>query len=141
MDYDSPALQTYFATLQGTINRLSGNSAAIKNWCVTVVTAIVGLAVNGNHRALWGVVLIPLIAFLILDAYYLAMEREFRDIYRRAVEDAGTDRKVGLFDMTIRVGFCKVVCAIGSFSVIWFYGTVAALVGVGYWMSGSSGGL
>lgn len=72
---------THLEMIQGIISRLSGFSASAKNFCITVLAALVAVAFQKPVPELvWAGVAVPLL-FALLDAYYLAQERRFRDLY------------------------------------------------------------
>lgn len=71
--------------LQGIVNRLAANSASCKTWCVTLVSALVVVVVDQQRPELLLIALIPILLFFVLDAYYLALERWFRDSYQAFV--------------------------------------------------------
>ena len=78
---DSPAVQSYLTILQGVIGRMASNSAGAKTWCIALVSAIiVAVADKGEPRYVW-IALVPVGLFFVLDAYYLGLERQFRDRY------------------------------------------------------------
>ena len=83
---ESPAIQAHLEMMQGVVSRMAGNSRSCKVWCVTLVAAVLVLvALTGEpQHALIAVV--PTILFLILDAYYLALERAFIGSYNGFVE-------------------------------------------------------
>ncbi len=72
--------------LQSTIQRMAGNGFVIKGWGVTLLTAILGATLKDGRAAyaLYGMV--PIAMFWLLDGYFLALERAFRDMYRAAAE-------------------------------------------------------
>ena len=75
--------------MQDVITRMADNSRACKTWAVTLVAAILvvvarfgtssGESAFGPNTAL--IALVPTILFWILDSYYLALERGFRESY------------------------------------------------------------
>jgi len=78
---DSPAVQSYLTILQGVIDRMASNSAGAKTWCIALVSAIiVVIADKGEPRYVW-IALVPVGLFFLLDAYYLGLERQFRERY------------------------------------------------------------
>jgi hypothetical protein len=78
---DSPAVQSYLTILQGVIGRMASNSAGAKTWCIALVSAIiVVIADKGEPRYVW-IALVPVGLFFLLDAYYLGLERQFRERY------------------------------------------------------------
>ena len=83
---DSSAVQSYLSILQGVISRMASNSASCKTWCITIVSAILVLLARNSDANLLYVAIIPVILFCILDAYYLGLERSFRQRYNQFVE-------------------------------------------------------
>ncbi|MCP1471866.1 hypothetical protein J3E64_003579 [Sphingobium sp. OAS761] len=72
---------THLEMIQDIIARLSGFSANAKNFCITVLAALVAVAFQKPVPELvWAGVAVPLL-FALLDAYYLAQEKRFRDLY------------------------------------------------------------
>lgn len=81
VSFNSPAVQSYLTILQGVIGRMATNSASCKTWCITLVSAvIVIIADKGKPNYVW-ISVVPIILFLVLDSYYLSLERQFRDVY------------------------------------------------------------
>jgi len=67
--------------IQSVVSRLAQNSFTYKGWAVTVVSAILALAVQQSRALYLFVALLPTLAFWGLDAYYLRQERLFRKLY------------------------------------------------------------
>jgi len=81
MDDDERTLK-HLELIQGVINRLGGNSFAIKTWAVGIISAILVLGVERQlRRGLILIALVPALVFWLLDAYYLRQERLFRSLY------------------------------------------------------------
>lgn len=81
--------------LQAIITRMAGNSFQMKAWNVALATAAVGFAATkDSHPTAAVLAAVPSLAFWCLDAYYLGLERIYRDLYNGAV--AGT---VAPFDL------------------------------------------
>lgn len=95
INHDSPAVQNSLAILQDVISRMAGNSASSKTWCIALVSAILVLLADRDSPNLVWIAIAPIILFCMLDAYYLAMEKEFRDRYNQFV------RKLHAGDVTI----------------------------------------
>ena len=66
--------------IQEIIARMGNNSFSLKQWAVGIMIAIYAFAGENSHKAVI-VTIIPLIAFWILDSYYLMIERKFRCLY------------------------------------------------------------
>ena len=67
--------------IQGVINRMAGNSFALKGWAVTLVAGIFALASKDADKLYFLVAYIPIIVFWGLDSYYLLQERLYRSLY------------------------------------------------------------
>lgn len=81
IDSDSPSIQTHLGIIQSVIQRMASNSSSCKAWCVTLVSAIlVIVADKGKPEYAW-IAMLPTIVFAALDAYYLALEKSFRNSY------------------------------------------------------------
>ena len=85
-DAESSSVQTHLKIMQGVIQRMAGNSRACKVWCITIVSAGLILAARADRPDFVLISLVPAVAFLILDAYYLALERAFRSSYNHFVQ-------------------------------------------------------
>jgi hypothetical protein len=65
---------------------MASNSTSSKAWCITLVSAIlVIVADKGKPNYAW-LAVIPTMLFLVLDAYYLALEKGFRDAYNGFID-------------------------------------------------------
>ena len=132
LDLDSPAIQTHLNIVQGVIERMAENSRSCKLWCVTLVAAtLVLVARTGEpHHAL--IALVPTLLFLALDAYYLALERAFRNSYNAFVGDLhrGELCPSELFRVAPTGMDWRLVgrCLLGSVSIPPFYVLVVATV-------------
>lgn len=69
---------------QAIITRMAGNSAACKQWCIPLVTAILVFAVKEKTYHLIWLTLIPVLICYCLDAYYLMLENRFRAGFNQA---------------------------------------------------------
>jgi hypothetical protein len=61
--------------IQSIISRIAGYGATLKNYCITLVTAICGFAVSLNRPGVALLSLLPIVMFALLDAKYLEIER------------------------------------------------------------------
>jgi len=78
---NSQAIRAHLDISQSVIQRMASNSAACKAWCITLVSAILVLVADRGEPRYAFIALIPAVLFLILDAYYLALEKRFRESY------------------------------------------------------------
>lgn len=83
---DSQAVHTHLGIIQSVIQRMSANSTSCKAWCIMLVSAVlVIVADKGKPQYAW-LAIIPTLLFLVLDAYYLALEKGFRDSYNAFID-------------------------------------------------------
>lgn len=69
--------------IQGVINRMAGNSFALKGWAVTLIAGIFALASKDADKSYSLVAYIPITVFWGLDSYYLLQERLYRSLYEK----------------------------------------------------------
>lgn len=71
--------------IQGVINRMANNSFLLKGWMITIIVAVLALTkdtlVTDDIDYLSIVLLLPLIVFWYLDAFFLHKEKCFRKLY------------------------------------------------------------
>jgi hypothetical protein len=90
LTHESPSVQSYLTILQGVITRMASNSAGAKSWCVGLVSAIVVVIADKGSPAYVWIALLPIVLFCFLDAYYLGLERLFREIYNAFIRKLHT---------------------------------------------------
>lgn len=83
---DHPAVMAHISMLQGIINRLAGNSASCKTWCIALVSAMMSLASATKVPSLAVVGIVSVFIFGYLDASYLAQERAFRNLMKSFIQ-------------------------------------------------------
>ncbi len=92
----------YFKIIQGTINRMARNSFLIKGWTVTLVAAILVFTLSILNIFVLSILIGISLIFWGLDSYYLRLERLFRGLYNKKVEeykDIKTRKGMELFVM------------------------------------------
>ena len=77
---------------QEVVKRLAGNGVQVKTWCITVIAGISAIAAANNKPELLAIGLVVALAFLYLDAYYLCLERHFRDTSNALADKARQGR-------------------------------------------------
>jgi SLOG cluster3 family len=110
--------------IQGVITRLAGNSGALKGFAVPVVTALLGVGVDKNNDGFVWLGVYPVIAFGFLDAFYLALEKKYRDLYKKATTDPDTEWGLAAGKAT----FMDVLDCLKSPSIWAFYGAALVVV-------------
>jgi len=114
--------------IQEVIKRMASNSFLLKGWSLTLITAFFVL-INKKvlDSNLMFFVLLPLIVFWGLDAYFLRLERLYRKLYDWVIANRlKTDDF--LFDLRAESRFkgdvCCVFCVMFSKTLWWFYGSI-----------------
>ena len=115
--------------VQGVVTRMAGNSALMKAWAVSLVTAaFVFSGVSDDPHWLIAVGgCIPVIAFWTMDARYLHLER----CYIRLYETIVTGSSITPFDLNYRPYVSTVESSwkiAFSWSVCRFYGSLFAMM-------------
>ena len=115
--------------LQTVIARMAGNSFSVKTWCVTLVSALLGLGAKDSPKMVF-VAFLPVLMFWWLDAYFLHQERLFRELFDqvRGKDDSDFSMKtlsqksdpVTKVDSQFKVAFSK--------TLAWFYIGLAVAV-------------
>ncbi|GAB3157619.1 hypothetical protein GCM10027290_58960 [Micromonospora sonneratiae] len=67
--------------IQNIVTRLATNSFFIKGWAVTVLAALYAFEAKNPSWRIGIVGFLPVLAFWLLDSYYLRQERLFRCLY------------------------------------------------------------
>jgi len=138
IDPEAASIQTHLGIIQNVIQRMSANSSSCKAWCVSLVAAVlVIVADKGKPEYAW-IALLPTVVFASLDAYYLALEKAFRNSYNKfiakihkkqlAEEDLYSVLPVGNMSQLQ-------VEAFKSFSVWGFYLSLIALIAITKWVA------
>lgn len=83
---DSPSVIAHINAMQAVIQRMADNSRLCKLWCVPLVSAVLLLVVGLSSGAYALLALVPTLALGLLDAYYLSLEKGFREAYNRFVD-------------------------------------------------------
>ncbi|MDP8993545.1 MAG: hypothetical protein M3N07_00955 [Pseudomonadota bacterium] len=107
----------HLSMLQGIIDRLAGNSATAKNFCISLATAAAAIALAENFPDLLWLAAVVIAFFASLDAYYLALERAFRDTY--SIVEARPLSAAS--DLSIGRGPIRLISALTSPSIWLFY--------------------
>lgn len=112
--------------IQACITRMANNSFLLKGWTISIIAVVLALSDKASEPAILSlVVLIPLLSFWHLDAFFLRTERMYRKMYEWVIEkrcagesnhlyDLNPHRFVSQVDSTHRIMW--------SVTLRWFYG-------------------
>ncbi|WP_171231029.1 hypothetical protein [Ruegeria sp. HKCCA6707] len=67
--------------IMASISRMAQNSFLARGWCVTLTSALLAVLSRLEEPPTYTLVLVPIVLFWVVDAYYLKLEREFRGLY------------------------------------------------------------
>ena len=115
--------------IQNVIDRQAENSFKIKGWMITLV--VVTLLFRQNDIQVV-VAFVPLFTFWYLDAYYLKLERQYRELYNRVRSDPDASERER-FDMDppeLDDEKGKMWKVMVSRSLLLLYGTIILLLGI-----------
>lgn len=71
----------YLEMIQAVIARMASNGFAVKGWSTALVSVILAfLAKDAKQEYAW-LAFFPTMTFWALDAYFLSLERAYRDLY------------------------------------------------------------
>ncbi len=96
---DKEQIVKHLEITQGIVNRLAGNSFAIKGWSMAILAAAILFIARSNDiysEYLILAFLIPIFGFWLLDGYFLWQERLFRGIYDDVRQQEKTDFKMDI---------------------------------------------
>jgi hypothetical protein len=80
-------LETHLQMIHAVIARLASQSNTVKGWCVTVTAALLGFSATSATPLVALIALYVVLAFALLDGYYLALERSYRQLYQAVVDN------------------------------------------------------
>lgn len=128
---ESQAVQTHLEMTQAVIRRMATNSLLSKGFCIGTTSIIPFLAVcNSKHDHVL-VTIFPVLLFFILDAYYLALEKRFRNSYNDFIGKLHSSgiKSTEIYTIAPSGNFFKTIrSALLSFSVWPFYLMLAIVV-------------
>ena len=139
VDETSSAVQAHLAIMQAVIARMAESSRSCKTWCVTIISAILVLGAGmAGFDHLW-IAYVPLVLFLGLDMYYLALERRFRASYNAFLHKLrnGDITLVDLYEVTPAGSAARSwLATLGSVAIWPFYLVLAGVIAFVWWRIG-----
>ena len=125
----------YLEAIQRVIDRLSNTSFILKGWAVSLVAGLMALAASGTNQGYVLIAYIPTVVFWLLDAYFLMMERQYRDLFK---ENTDLSQKLEFFSMKRQKGDIDLYArAVFSITMLLTYiPLIAATVVIMFFMGG-----
>lgn len=88
---DKEILHKEIDLIQGVINRMASNSFLLKGWMITIIVAVLALTkdtlVTNDISYLSIILLLPLLVFWYLDAFFLHKEKCYRELYKWVISN------------------------------------------------------
>ena len=132
LNHESSAVQKHLEIMQGVITRMAENSRSCKVWCVTLVAATLVLVARTGKAEHALIAIVPAALLYLLDAYYLMLEKRFRNSYNRFVDKVHSAEVAQADLYKVDVVGSRVATMLWamflSFSVAPFYIAVVAIV-------------
>ena len=72
--------------IQNVIDRLSTSAFLFKGWAITIAAGLAAVVSLGTKRDLIVVAIIATALFWLIDAFYLSVERCYRDLYEEVAK-------------------------------------------------------
>ena len=121
--------QKHLEFIQTIINRMASNSFFLKGWAVTLIAALFVLSSKDAIIEYIFIAYIPIIAFWILDGYFLSQERLFRDLYEsvRKKDESLIDYSMDTIEYK-KNKRNSWVCSMMSTTLLWFYLPLSAVM-------------
>lgn len=132
---ESSGVQKHLEIIQSVITRMAENSRSCKLWCVTLVAATLVLIARTGEPQHALLALVPTLLFLILDTYYLALERAFRSSYNLFVDRLHSSRvaRSDLYEVKpTNMGWRLAARCIMSVSILPFYILLVLTIGLAW---------
>ncbi len=83
---ESGSIHAHLQILQSVIQRMASNSSLAKAWCITVVSAMLVIVADKSNSDFALISFIPTVLFLLVDTYYLSLEKGFRNSYNQFID-------------------------------------------------------
>lgn len=89
--------------LQNVITRMNSNSFLLKGWTVTIVSALFAVSKKDSDYRFLTIAYISIVAFWILDGYFLSQERQYRDLYKKVtiIDDKVIDFSMNAYEFNV----------------------------------------
>jgi hypothetical protein len=120
--------------IQGVINRMAYNSFLLKGWTVSIIVAVLALTADTlltNDITFFALILLlPLIAFWYLDAFFLHKEKCYRELYNWVIENRPTtnEHQYSLNYKRFENKVDSTICIMFSETLRVFYGLIAIIL-------------
>lgn len=131
--FEHPSVQSYTNQLEWVINRLATQSMHCKTVCSVLLTGIITFGIK-NNGILFFLGLFLICVFCFFDCKYLSYERKYRKLFDDFLlkMNKGTAGNSDLFNMKASINIDDMLSSLKSWSISYFYLTMAIVLCVLY---------
>lgn len=125
---DKQELYKEIDLIQSCINRMAKNSFMVKGWALTIFAGVITISKMEVINNLWLLIctiLVPYLAFWMLDAFFLHTERKYRKMYAWVIQERKNGNTEYQYDLNPARFNAEVGCMSNSFfskTLLLFYG-------------------
>lgn len=100
VNFDKEDFKAYLTMIENVISRMTTNSFLIKGWTITMISAILTLAVSKKlNYKVYVIAVVVNIAFCFIDCFYLRTERLYRNMYNGVLTLKNNLEQIAFFDL------------------------------------------
>lgn len=131
---DKEILHKEIDLIQNVINRMANNSFFLKGWMISIIVAVLALTkdilMTNNLTYFSLTLLLPLISFWYLDAFFLHKEKCYRELYNWVIENRqnSNDNLYSLDYTRFEENVDSIFKIMRSNTLIVFYGLTAIIL-------------
>jgi len=107
--------------IQNTIIRMNSNSFLIKGWSITLISALFALAAKDANINYVLITYLVIPVFWLLDGFFIATERQYRDLYKSVTLKKEADIDFSLDASSFNKGKNTWLCGVLSKTLTPFY--------------------
>lgn len=126
----SEDVRQHLTFIQGVITRMNANAFSMKGWMLAIVSALCAIYAantgNPNNYIYFIICIVMTFIFWFLDAYYLKMERQYRDLYNE-VRQKKDDTDFEMNARKFKQCFCEALFSSSNFPL--YLSVIVLLVG------------
>lgn len=100
---DKENLHKEIDLIQACINRMANNSFLLKGWAISIIAVVLALTDKDvSPLFLCLIVVVPLLCFWYLDAFFLYTEKLYRKMYEWVIEQRPLNNRDNMYDLDPR---------------------------------------
>ncbi|EET88939.1 conserved hypothetical protein [Clostridium carboxidivorans P7] len=100
MNFDKEDFKAYLTMIENVISRMATNSFIVKGWTITMISAILVLAVSKNlNYKVYIIAIVADISFCFIDCFYLRTEKLYRNMYKSVLGFKNNLKQINFFDL------------------------------------------